>query len=67
MGEACSMYGGRGEVRTGFWRGDFRETDHLHDPGVDDMIILRRTFRKWYVGAWTGSTCLRIGAGGGHL
>jgi hypothetical protein len=24
-------------------------------------------FRKWDVGVWTGSSCLRIGAGGGHL
>jgi hypothetical protein len=29
--------------------------------------ILRWTFRKWYVGARTGSMWLRIGTGGGLL
>ena len=38
---------GRGEVYTGFWRGDLRERDHLEDPGVDGRIILRLIFRKW--------------------
>jgi hypothetical protein len=28
---------------------------------------LRRIFRKWDVGAWTGSMWLRIGMGGGQL
>ena len=27
--------------------------NHLEDPGIDGRIILRRIFRKWYVGAWT--------------
>jgi len=39
----------------------------LEDPGVDGWIILRRIFRKWDEGAWTGSSWLRIGRGGGHL
>jgi hypothetical protein len=30
-------------------------------------IILRWIFRKWVVGVWTGSSCLSIGTGGGHL
>jgi len=30
-------------------------------------IILRWIFRKWDVGAFTGSSWLRIGTGGGHL
>jgi len=30
-------------------------------------IILRRIFRKWDVGVWTGSSWLRIGTGVGHL
>jgi hypothetical protein len=43
------------------------ERDHLEDPGVEGMIILRWIFRKWNVGTWTESIWLRIGAGGGHL
>ena len=58
---------GRGEVYTGFWWGNLREGDHLEDPGVDGRIILRWIFRKWDVGAWTGSSWLRIGTGDGHL
>jgi len=58
---------GRGEVRTGFWRGNLRERDNLEDPGIDGRIILRWIFRKRYVGAWTGLIWLRIVAGGGNL
>jgi hypothetical protein len=38
---------------------------HLEDPGVDGRIILRRIFRKYDVGLWTGSSWLRIGTVGG--
>jgi len=41
--------------------------NHLENPGVDGRIILRWIFRKWAVGAWTGSSWLRIGTGGGQL
>ena len=41
MGGACSAYGGREEVYTGFWRGNLKERDHLGDPDVDGRIILR--------------------------
>jgi hypothetical protein len=41
--------------------------EHLNDPGVDGRIILRSIFRKWDVGAWTGSICLKIVTGGGYL
>jgi hypothetical protein len=34
---------------------------------VDGRIILRRIFRKWDVGVWTGLSWLRIETGGGHL
>jgi len=36
-------------------------------PGVGDRIILKWIFRKWDVGACTGSIWLRIGTGGWHL
>jgi hypothetical protein len=39
------------------------ERDHLGDPDVDGMIILRRIFRKCVVEAWTGSSWLGIGGG----
>ena len=51
-----------------FWWGNLRERDHLENSGVDGKIILRWIiFRKWYVGAWTGSPWFRIGTDGGHL
>jgi len=37
----------RGEVHTGFWRGNLRERERLEDPGVDGRIILRWIFRKY--------------------
>jgi len=64
MGGTCSMYGR--EVYSGSWWGNLKERDHLEDSGVDVSIILRWIFRKWELGAWTGSGWLRIGAGGGH-
>jgi len=57
----------RGEAYTGFWWGNLRERDHLEGPSIDGRILLRWIFRKWDVGAWTGSIRLRIGTGGVHL
>jgi hypothetical protein len=56
--------------RKGLYRvlvGSLKERDHLGDPGIDGMIILRWICRKWNVGLWTGSSCLKIGTGGRHL
>jgi len=50
IGGACSAYGERIEVYTGFQWGNLREREHLEDPGIDGRIILRCIFRKWYVG-----------------
>jgi hypothetical protein len=54
-------------VYTEFWWGNLREGDHLEDRGEDESIILRGIFRKWDVGACTGSSWLRIGKAGGHV
>jgi len=43
------------------------QRDHLEDPGMDGKIILRWAFRKWDLGARTGSSWLRIATGGGYL
>jgi hypothetical protein len=50
--------------RKGLYRvlvGNMRVRDHLEDPGIDGRIILRWLFRKWDMGAWTGSIWLRLG------
>ena len=64
-GLACRTYRWK-ERSYGFWWGNLRG-NYLEDPGVDGRIILRWVFGKWYEGPWTGSMCLRIGTGGGHL
>jgi hypothetical protein len=66
MGGACST-NEIVEAYTGFWWENLKETDHLEDPGVYGIIILRWIFRKWDVRAWTGSIWLRIGKGGRHF
>jgi hypothetical protein len=48
----------RGEVDTGFWWGNLRDSGHLEDPDVEGKIILRWIFRKWVGGHgldWHGS------------
>jgi len=37
-------------ICTGFWWGNLKERGQLGDPGVDERIILRWSFRKWDVG-----------------
>jgi hypothetical protein len=41
--------------------------DHWGHQDVDGSIILRRMFRNWDVGVWTGLSRLRIETGGGQL
>jgi hypothetical protein len=41
MGERIGVYRGLRRGR------DLRDRDHLEDPGVDVIIILRWIFRKW--------------------
>jgi len=65
MAGACSTF--RGEAYTGFWWGNLRERYHFEDPDIDGRIIIRRIFRKWDLGVWTGSRWLRIGTGGRHV
>jgi len=65
MGKAYGTYGRK--AYTGFWWGHQKERDRLEDSGVDQKIILRWIIRKGDVGAWTGSSLLRIGTGGRHL
>ena len=67
MGGVCGAYVVRRGAYAGFWWGNLREGDHLGDPGVDGMIILRWIFGKWDVAVRTGSSWLRIGTGGEHL
>ena len=43
------------------------ERHHLENPGVYGRKILRSIFRKWDVGAQTGSIWFRIWTGGLHL
>jgi hypothetical protein len=45
MGGACSTMR-RIKMYIGFWWGNLRERDHLHDPGIDGRITLRWIFRK---------------------
>jgi len=54
-------------VYRGFWWENLRERVQLEDPEVDGRIILIWIFRKWDVGAWIGSSWVRIGTGSGHL
>ena len=50
--EMSGTYGAYGE-RRGVYRvlvENLRETDHLGDPAVDGVMILKCIFRKWDVG-----------------
>ena len=66
MDWGISTYGGRGEACTGFWLGNLREKA-LGRPRNEGEDNIKRIFRKWNAGVWTGSSWLWIGTGGGHL
>jgi hypothetical protein len=66
MGGACSADG----ERRGVYRvlvGKPEGKRQLGRPRQNGRIISRVIFRKWDVGAWTGSSWLRIETVGGHL
>ena len=50
-----------------FWWGDLRERGNLLDVGVNERIILKWIFKKWYSEVRTGLICLRIRTGNGLL
>jgi hypothetical protein len=54
LGGAGSRYGRGGVYRVLVWKPAGKRP--LGRPGVDGRTILRWTFRKWDVGAWTGSS-----------
>ena len=37
-------------MRTGFWWGNIRETDHLEDPSAGGRIVLKWICRNWVGG-----------------
>jgi hypothetical protein len=41
--------------------------NYLEDPGLYERKILRRIFRKWHGGSWSGMIWLRIDTCSGHL
>jgi hypothetical protein len=57
---------GRGESYTWFFVGKPEGKKPFGRPKRSGRL-LRWIFRKWDVGAWTGSSWLRIRTGGGHL
>jgi hypothetical protein len=54
LGGAGNAYGGG--ICTGCWWDNLREREHWGNPGVNGRIVIRRIFRKWDVGVWTGLT-----------
>jgi hypothetical protein len=54
-------------VYRGFWWGNLKEREHMENQGIGGRIILRGIFRKWDMGAWTGSSWLGIERGGRYL
>ena len=63
MGRVCSTYGERRDVYRVLVRKPEGKKELGRPRRVDGRIILRWIFSKWDVGAWTGSSWLRIGTG----
>ena len=63
---ACSMYGGEERLYTILAEKPEGKRP-FGRPRLRQSIILRWISRKWDIGVWTGSSCLRIGARGRHL
>jgi len=58
-----AMLGTR-EVRTEFWWGDLRESNHSEDLGVDVRVVIKCIFKNWDGEVWTGLMRSGIGTGG---
>jgi len=43
------------------------EGNNLEDPSVGGKTILKKKFKKWDRGVWSGLFCLRKGSGEGLL
>jgi hypothetical protein len=66
MAGACSTYGERRGVYS-ILVGKPEAKRPLGYVGLGGRLLLEWIFRKWDVGVWTGSSCLRIGRGVGNL
>ena len=67
MSRSCSKYVRVQRRIQGFGGGNLREGDRFKDRSVDGTIILKWISKKYHVGAWPGSICLRTGTGGVFL
>jgi len=50
-----------------FGWGNLRDRNHLEEPGLDGMLILRSIFGKLDVGPWTLSSRIRLWRVGVYL
>jgi hypothetical protein len=51
-------------MRTKFWSGNLKETDHSEDLSVDGKVIVERIFGIFVEKVWTGCIWLRRGTSG---
>jgi hypothetical protein len=57
----------RGKIFKNFWWEKLREREHVKEPSVDCVVILRSISKNLYVRAWTGSSWLRMRVGRRYL